>query len=57
VKGIRAFSKTMLVRAVTLAEEYDLHPYIASTYSWEDAPKAFEQLRKQNFVGKLVIKV
>jgi D-arabinose 1-dehydrogenase-like Zn-dependent alcohol dehydrogenase len=57
VKGILGFSRAMLVRAVKLVEEYDLHPYIAEVYEWEDAPEAFERLRKQDFVGKLVVKV
>jgi D-arabinose 1-dehydrogenase-like Zn-dependent alcohol dehydrogenase len=47
----------MLAEAVDLAEKHDLHPYIADVYEWEDAPKAFERLREQEFIGKLVIKV
>jgi NADPH:quinone reductase-like Zn-dependent oxidoreductase len=47
----------MLEKAVTLMQEHDLHPYIGNIYEWEDALKAFEQLKSQNFIGKLVIKV
>jgi NADPH:quinone reductase-like Zn-dependent oxidoreductase len=47
----------MLSRAVALAEEHDLHPHLGGVYEWEDTPQAFEQLRKQNTAGKIVIKV
>jgi D-arabinose 1-dehydrogenase-like Zn-dependent alcohol dehydrogenase len=57
VKGILVFSRTMLSRAVALAEEHDLHPYLGKVYNWQDAPQAFEQLRRQNTVGKIVIRV
>lgn len=57
VKGILVFSREMLSRAVALAEEHDLHPYIGKVYEWEDAPKAYEQLRRQDTVGKIVIRV
>jgi D-arabinose 1-dehydrogenase-like Zn-dependent alcohol dehydrogenase len=57
VKGILGNSRTMLERAVDLVETHDLHPYIGHVYEWEDAPKAFEQLRRQDFAGKLVVKV
>lgn len=57
VKGILVFSRTMLERAVALAEEHDLHPSLAKVFEWEDAPKAFEHLRSGDFVGKIVIRV
>jgi NADPH:quinone reductase-like Zn-dependent oxidoreductase len=57
VKGILIFSRTMLSKVVALTEEHDLHPYLGKVYDWEDAPQAFEQLRRQNTVGKIVIKV
>jgi NADPH:quinone reductase-like Zn-dependent oxidoreductase len=57
VKGILSYSKKMLERAVSLAEEHDIHPRIEKTYEWEDAPAAFDKLRGQDFVGKIVIKV
>lgn len=47
----------MLQRALDLAEKNDLHPLIGSLYEWEDASKAFETLRRGDFVGKLIIKV
>ena len=47
----------MLEKAVRLAEEHDLHPYIEKAYEWADAPEAFERLRNQDFVGKIVVKV
>ncbi len=57
MKGIRGNSKAMLQRALDLAEKNDLHPLIGSLYEWEDASKAFETLRRGDFVGKLIIKV
>ena len=57
VKGILGSSRKMLERVVELVEEYDLHPYVGHVYKWEEAPEAFERLRKQDFVGKLVVKV
>ncbi len=57
VRGILIYSKTMLERAVRLAEEHDIHPQIEEAYAWEDAGKAFERLRSQDFVGKIVVKV
>ncbi len=47
----------MLQRALDLAEKNDLYPLIGSLYEWEDASKAFETLRRGDFVGKLIIKV
>ena len=57
VRGILVYSKSMLVKAIKLAEEHDLHPHIEEVFAWEDAPKAFERLRKQGFVGKVVVRV
>lgn len=47
----------MLSRVVALTEDHDIHPYLGNVYTWEDAPQAFEQMRQQNTVGKIVIKV
>jgi NADPH:quinone reductase-like Zn-dependent oxidoreductase len=57
VKGILMFSRKMLLRAVALAEEHDLHPYLGRTFEWKDAPQAFDEQRRQNTVGKIVIRV
>ena len=57
VKGILGGSRKMLERVVELVEEHDLHPCIGHVYEWGEAPQAFERLRKQDFVGKLVVKV
>ncbi|KAJ9605729.1 hypothetical protein H2200_009578 [Cladophialophora chaetospira] len=57
LKGILIYSKAMLEKAVRLAEEHDIHPQIEKVYTWEDAPQAFERLRSQDFVGKIVVKV
>ena len=56
VKGILGNSKVMLERAVSLTEEHDLHPEI-NVFAWEDAKPAFEALRSQSCVGKIVIQV
>jgi len=57
LRGILVFSRAMLERAASLAEKHDLHPYLGKVFDWEDAPKAFELLRGQNTVGKIVIRV
>jgi NADPH:quinone reductase-like Zn-dependent oxidoreductase len=57
VKGISGSSRAMLETVVKLVAEHDLHPYLGNVYEWEDTPKAFERLRGQNFVGKIVVKV
>jgi D-arabinose 1-dehydrogenase-like Zn-dependent alcohol dehydrogenase len=57
VKGILIYSRKMLERAVALAEEHDIHPHVAEVFAWEDAGKAFERLRGQDFVGKIVIRI
>lgn len=57
VKGILGYSRVMLEKAVRLSEDHDIHPYLGKVYDWEDAPEAFEDLRAQDTVGKIVIKV
>ncbi|KAL5353624.1 hypothetical protein ACLOAV_001661 [Pseudogymnoascus australis] len=57
LKGILVYSRAMLSRVVALTEEHDIHPYLGKVYNWEDAPQAFEQMRQQNTVGKIAIKV
>jgi NADPH:quinone reductase-like Zn-dependent oxidoreductase len=56
-RGILTYSKTMLEEAVRLAEEHNLSPHVGHVFAWKDAAQAFDQMRKQNFVGKIVIKV
>jgi len=47
----------MVEECVEMMEAHDLHPVVAEIFEWQDAPKAFEALLKQNAVGKIVIKV
>jgi D-arabinose 1-dehydrogenase-like Zn-dependent alcohol dehydrogenase len=56
VQGIIGASRKMLEDTVKLVEEHDLHPLI-TTFEWTDAKKAFEALKGQDVVGKVVIKV
>jgi NADPH:quinone reductase-like Zn-dependent oxidoreductase len=56
VKGILGNSKVMLEQAISLTEMHDLHAEI-NVFEWEDAKEAFEALRSQSCVGKIVIKV
>jgi len=49
-------SRTIIEDTVKLVEEHDLHPLI-KTFEWADAKKAFEMLRDQEVIGKVVIKV
>jgi len=46
----------MIEDMVKLVEENDLHPLI-KTCEWKEAKKAFETLRDQDVIGKVVIKV
>jgi D-arabinose 1-dehydrogenase-like Zn-dependent alcohol dehydrogenase len=57
VKGLLGCSLAMLENTVKFVEEHDIHPVIAHVFEWEDAVKAYEKLRSQNSVGKIVIKV
>lgn len=57
VRGILGNSRAHLQRVIDLVEEHDLHPLIHAPFQWTDAHKAFEELRRQSFVGKVVIKV
>jgi D-arabinose 1-dehydrogenase-like Zn-dependent alcohol dehydrogenase len=57
VRGILGFSKKMLEQVVQLVEEHDMKPKISEVYEWEEAKKAFEKLRDQGFIGKIVVKV
>lgn len=57
VKGILGNSKRMLEQMVELVEKKDIHPPIGAVYEWEDAKEAFERLKSQDFIGKVVIKV
>lgn len=45
----------MVEKTVKLVEERDLHPLI-KTFEWADTKKAFETLRDQDIIGKVVIK-
>jgi D-arabinose 1-dehydrogenase-like Zn-dependent alcohol dehydrogenase len=57
VRGILGYSRAIIEKTVALAEEHDLHPHLGAVYEWEDAPKAFDHLRRGDFVGKIIIKV
>jgi len=56
VKGILGASKVMMESSVELIEKHDLHPVI-KVFAWKDAAAAFEAMRSQEFVGKIVIEV
>lgn len=56
VQGIIGSSRKMLEDTVELVEKHDLHPLI-TTFEWADAKKAFEALKSQDVIGKVVIKV
>ena len=57
MKGILGYSVAMLERAVRLVEEHGLRPVVGKVYAWGDAHEAFEAMREQRFVGKIVIQV
>ena len=47
----------MVEECVEMMGAQELHPIVAQVFEWEDAPKAFEALLKQNAIGKIVVKV
>jgi NADPH:quinone reductase-like Zn-dependent oxidoreductase len=47
----------MIERAVQLMEEKNVRPKVGSVYDWENAPSAFEELGRQSFVGRIVVRV
>jgi D-arabinose 1-dehydrogenase-like Zn-dependent alcohol dehydrogenase len=55
VRGHLGTSKVMLNELVHLVEEHSIKPVVGEVFSWEEAPKAFERMMKQDTVGKLVI--
>jgi NADPH:quinone reductase-like Zn-dependent oxidoreductase len=56
VRGSMSASREMLEELVKVVEEYDIHPYISKTFEFDQALEAFETLRKQTDVGKIVVK-
>lgn len=40
-----------------MMEKYNIHPVIGKTFEWVEAHQAFEAMKMQNTVGKIVIKV
>jgi NADPH:quinone reductase-like Zn-dependent oxidoreductase len=50
-------SKIGAKEMVRLIEEYDIHPVIAKTWGFRDAPEAFKMLVGQKEIGKIVIKI
>lgn len=42
-----------MLRVIT---EHEIHPVIAKTFEFEEATEAFEYLKAQSAVGKVVIK-
>lgn len=57
VRGKVGVSRDMVVDFVKLVEEHNVHPVIAKTFEFNEAPEAFECLRNQKDVGKIVIKI
>ena len=47
----------MVIELVQMVETHDIHPQIARVFEWNEAAKAFELLRAQNQLGKIVVRV
>ncbi|KAF2116646.1 hypothetical protein BDV96DRAFT_645064 [Lophiotrema nucula] len=57
VKGCTAFSRDTSAEFVKFAEANNLKPVIAKTFGFGEVVEAFQELQKQNAVGKLVVKI
>jgi NADPH:quinone reductase-like Zn-dependent oxidoreductase len=57
LRGVFQIRKDMLEKALSVYDEYDLHPQIAQVFEWEDAKAAFEALCNKSQVGKIVVRV
>lgn len=54
---IGAGSKEMAEELSAFVQKHDLHPPIAETFEFEQAPDAWEMLKASNKLGKIVINV
>ncbi|EJD34646.1 NAD(P)-binding protein [Auricularia subglabra TFB-10046 SS5] len=57
VRGITVGSLDMLRNFIRLVEVHKLKPVVGRVFGFEDVKKAYECLEKQDFVGKIVVKV
>jgi len=57
VRGKLAASRRMSEQLGEMMEKYNIHPVIGKTFEWVEAHQAFEAMKMQNTVGKIVIKV
>ena len=57
MRGKLAASRLMSQEIGSRMEKYNIHPMIGKTFEWKEAHQAFEAMRMQNTVGKIVIKV
>lgn len=57
VTGHLACNKAMIEELAEQIEKHNIHPVIGETFTWQEAPKAFESMMKQGTVGKIVITI
>lgn len=50
-------SKEMAEELVAFMQEHNLHPPIARTFAFEEAPEAWESLTELSDAGKIVINI
>ncbi|KAF2810547.1 NAD(P)-binding protein [Mytilinidion resinicola] len=56
VRGSMAMSKEMVEELVKIVEKFDIHPVVSKVFEFDEALKAYEALREQQDIGKIVIK-
>ncbi|KAF2499320.1 NAD(P)-binding protein [Lophium mytilinum] len=56
VRGSMAMSKDMVEELVKIVEEFDIHPVVSKAFEFDEAVKAYEALREQKDIGKIVVK-
>ena len=57
VKGCVAFNRDMTSELVSFLEARSIRPVIAKTFEFDEAVEAFEALKKQKEVGKIIIRI
>lgn len=57
MKGCVAFSRDSTAEFARFAEQHVLKPVIAKEFAFQDAIEAFQALKDQTEVGKIVVRI
>ena len=57
MKGCCAFPRESTAEFCAFVEANNIKPVIAQTFKFEETVEAFETLRKQSAVGKIVVEI